>query len=81
VARAVGCYLEIVPPAAAIPRELPFLESLSWNDSGWRGLSPLEMLQRYETGWRWRGVLAEPTEEELAFVRSLARTYGSVLRP
>jgi len=39
------------------------------------------MLQRYETGWRWRGVLAEPTEEELAFVRSLARTYGSVLRP
>ena len=39
------------------------------------------MLQRYEAGWRWRGVLADPTEEELAFVRSLVRIYGSVLRP
>jgi len=70
-----------MPPVAAVPRELPFLESLSWNDRGWRELSALEMLQRYETGWRWRGVLADPTEEELAFLRSLARTCGSVLRP
>jgi hypothetical protein len=70
-----------MPGAAAVPRELPFLESLSWNDRGWRELGPLEMLQRYEAGWRWRGVLADLTDEELAFVRSLARTYGSVLRP
>ena len=55
-----------MPPVAAAPRELPFLESLSWNDRGWRELSPLEMLHRYETGWRWRGVLADPTEEERA---------------
>jgi hypothetical protein len=68
-----------MPGAAAVPRELPFLESLSWNDRGWRELGPLEMLQRYEAGWR--GVLADLTDEELAFVRSLARTYGSVLRP
>jgi hypothetical protein len=81
VARPAGCYLDNVPPAAAIPRELPFLESLSWNDRGWRELSPLEMLRRYEAGWRWRGVLADPSEEELAYVRSLVRAYGSVLRP
>jgi hypothetical protein len=55
-------------PVAAVPRQLPFLEGLPWSDRGWRG-GPLEMLQRYEAGWRWRGVLADPTEEELAFVR------------
>jgi hypothetical protein len=64
-----------------IPRELPLLESLSWNDRGWRELPPLDMLRRYESGWRWRGVLAEPTPEELAFVRELVRTYGSVIDP
>lgn len=70
-----------MPTVAVVPRELPFLESLSWNDRGWRELGPLEMLQRYEAGWRWRGVLADPSEEELAYVRWLVRTYGSVLRP
>jgi len=63
-----------------VPRELPFLESLSWDDRRWRKLSPFEMLQRYEAGWRWPGVLADPTDEELAFVRSLLRAGGSVLR-
>jgi hypothetical protein len=48
---------------------------------GWRELRPLERLKRYEAGWRWRGVLADPSEEELAYVRALVRTYGSVLRP
>ena len=76
-----GCYLGAMPTAVVVPRELPFLESLSWNDRGWRELGPLEMLQRYEAGWRWRGVLADPSEEELAYVRWLVRTYGSVLRP
>lgn len=70
-----------MPGVATAPRELPFLESLSWNDVGWTELTPLEMLKRYEAGWRWRGVLADPTAEELAFVRDLVRTYGSVLRP
>jgi hypothetical protein len=44
-------------------------------------LTPFEMLRRYEAGWRWRSVLADPNPEELAFVRSLVQTYGSVIKP
>jgi hypothetical protein len=62
-----------------VPNELPFLESLSWFDVGWRELSPLDMLRRYERGWRQRGVTADPSVEELAFVRALARRFGSIL--
>ncbi|MBX3127829.1 MAG: hypothetical protein KF718_13985 [Polyangiaceae bacterium] len=61
------------------PTELPFLEALSWFDSRWRELSPLDALRRYEAGWRHRGVLAEPSEDELEFVRALVVRYGSVL--
>jgi hypothetical protein len=61
------------------PRELPFLESLSWFDRGWRLLSPEDMLRRYEDGWRFRGVLAEPSAEELELIRELCRRYGSFL--
>lgn len=62
-----------------IPDDLPFLESLSWFDTRWRELSPLEMLQRYESGWRHRGVTGDPSAEEIAFVRELIRRFGSVL--
>jgi len=62
-----------------VPDELPFLESLSWFDAGWRELSPFEMLQRYERGWRHRGVTADPSPEELAFVRALVERFGSAL--
>lgn len=62
-----------------VPKELPFLESLSWFDAGWRELSALEMLQRYERGWRHRGVTADLSTEELEFVRALVARFGSVL--
>jgi hypothetical protein len=62
-----------------VPESLPFLESLSWFDVGYRELTPLDMLRRYESGWRNLGVTGAPTDEELAFIRALARTYGSVL--
>jgi hypothetical protein len=62
-----------------VPADLPFLESLSWFDARWRELEPIEMLRRYEAGWRNRGVTAEPSERELAFVAALVRRYGSVL--
>jgi hypothetical protein len=62
-----------------VPAELPFLEALSWFDAEFRKLSLPDMLRRYEAGWRHRGVLAEPSDEELAFVRALAACYGSVL--
>jgi hypothetical protein len=62
-----------------VPESLPLLEALSWFDVEWRSLPPLDMLRRYEAGWRHRGVLADPSAEELDFVRMLARRYGSVL--
>jgi hypothetical protein len=62
-----------------VPDALPFLESLSWFDACWRELSAFEMLQRYERGWRHRGVTAEPSAEELTFVRALIRRFGSVI--
>ena len=62
-----------------VPRDLPFLESLSWFDASWRELSALEMLQRYESGWRHRGVTADLSAEELAFVRALVERFGSVI--
>ena len=62
-----------------VPRDLPFLESLSWFDASWRELSAFEMLQRYESGWRHRGVTADLSAEELAFVRALVERFGSVI--
>jgi len=63
-----------------MPEAVPFLASLSWFDREFRRLSPLEALQRYEAGWRHLGVLASPPEEELRYIRALARRFGSFLR-
>ena len=62
-----------------VPEDLPFLESLSWFDTRWRELSPFEMLQRYERGWRHRGVTADLSAGETAFVRVLVLRFGSAL--
>lgn len=62
-----------------VPSELPFLERLSWFDARWRELPAFEMLQRYERGWRHRGVTADPSPEEIAFVRELVQRFGSVI--
>jgi hypothetical protein len=68
------------PPAdLRVPDHLPFLESLSWFDARWRELSPIDRLRRYESGWRHRSVTAEPSAEEMAYVRALAQRFGSVL--
>ena len=63
----------------AVPAELPFLASLSWSDRGWRDLGSLEMLRRYEAGWRYKGVLAEPSAEEEVFIRTLVQRFGSII--
>jgi hypothetical protein len=62
-----------------IPERLPFLESISWFDREYRDLSPLDMLRRYESGWRWRGVLTDPSPEEWELIRELVQRYGSHL--
>lgn len=64
----------------AIPEDLPFLKSLSWSDRGYRDLSPLDMLRRYESGWRHLGVLADPSPEEWELIRALVARFGSFLR-
>lgn len=61
------------------PEQLPFLESISWFDRLYRDLSPLDMLRRYEAGWRYKGVLADPTPEEWTFIRELVQRFGSYL--
>jgi hypothetical protein len=66
--------------AIPIPDELPFLESISWSDRLWRDLPPLDMLRRYESGWRWLGVTCDPSSEEWSFIRALVARYGSHLR-
>lgn len=63
----------------SIPECLPFLESISWFDRTYRNLPPLDMLRRYEAGWRHKGVLADPSPEELDFIRELVRRYKSFL--
>ncbi len=59
------------------PETLPFLEAVSWQGEVDSQLTPEEMLHRYERGWHYRGVLAEPSAEELAFVQALSQRYGS----
>ena len=67
-------------PDILIPDELPFLKSLSWSDRSYRDLSPLDMLRRYESGWRHLGVLADPSPEEWELIRALVARFGSFLR-
>ena len=62
-----------------VPEELPFLESISWFDRLYRDLPPLDMLRRYEAGWRNVGVLADPSPDELSFIRELVKRFGSYL--
>jgi hypothetical protein len=69
----------MVETEIAIPEPLPFLESISWFDRDFRALAPLDMLRRYEAGWRYRGVLADPSPEEWRWIRQLVQLYGSYL--
>ena len=72
----------IQPPSDdfVVPAELPFLAAISWFDAEYHDLTPLDMLRRYEDGWRHRGVLGEPSAGEWRFIRSLVERFGSVLR-
>ncbi len=63
----------------AVPESLPFLSSISWFDRQYLDLAPLDMLRRYESGWRSLGVLADPSPEEWEFIRELVQRYGSYL--
>ena len=68
-----------VQPQFAVPEKLPFLESISWFDRCYMDLTPVAMLRRYEAGWRFLGVLADPSEAEWQFIRRLVERFGSVI--
>jgi hypothetical protein len=69
-----------VPGLPARPSKLPLLEAISWFDADPYALSPFEMLQRYERGWRHANALAAPSAEESAYIAALAAAFGSYLR-
>lgn len=71
--------LHSVTDDISIPERLPFLESISWFDRSFRDLEPLDMLRRYESGWRYLGVMADPSPEEWDFIRGLVKRFGSYL--
>jgi hypothetical protein len=62
-----------------VPEKLPFLEAICWQTDDVKHLTPEEMLNRYERGWHYLGVLGRPTRLELLFIKKLARVYGSWL--
>ncbi|MDM8517415.1 hypothetical protein QUF76_14550 [Desulfobacterales bacterium HSG16] len=60
-----------------IPTDLPFLKSICWQTKNVRHFSLQEMLNRYERGWKYRGVLTDLEGEELDFVRNLVKKLDS----
>lgn len=70
---------EAAAPEISIPEDLPFLKSISWFDQSYRDLPLIDILRRYEAGWRHKGVLADPSPEELDFIRALVARFGSFL--
>ena len=60
-----------------IPSHLPFLEAICWQTRDIYQFNLLEMLSCYESGWKYRGVLADLEGEELVFVQNLVKQLGS----
>lgn len=61
------------------PPHLPFLEAIAWQRGGVAQLSPEERMSLYERNWRQLGVIADPSPEELAYIRELAHLFQSDL--
>ena len=62
-----------------MPDNLPFLKAICWQTDDVRSFSEDEMLDRYERGLHYRGVLADLEGEELDFLHRLAHAKGSWL--
>ena len=63
-----------------IPAQLPFLQAICWQTADVRHFTLDEMLDRYERGIDYNGVLADLEGLELTFVRQLAKAKGSWLQ-
>ncbi len=57
----------------------PLLQALIWQGRPPRALSEEEALAIYERNWDFAGLLATPTEAELAFIRQLGKRHRSWL--
>lgn len=71
--------MSVVPGSVKVPKDLSFLEAISWQLTDCRQLTPLEMLHQYERNWHYLGVLGNLSIAELAFVQQLSQQYGSWL--
>ncbi|MCU0541374.1 MAG: nucleotidyl transferase AbiEii/AbiGii toxin family protein [Oscillatoriaceae cyanobacterium Prado104] len=65
--------------ALKIPAQLPFLQAICWQVANVKNLTLKEMLNRYESGWHYWGVLGKPNLEELDFIQQLSQHYQSWL--
>lgn len=66
-------------PHIQLPAHLPFLEAICWQQDDIQYFTQDEMLNCYERGWKYRGVLEDLKGEELVFVQKLALAKGSWL--
>lgn len=62
-----------------VPQELPFLKAICWDLRNVNVLNQDEILNRYERGWHYRGVLADIGAEERKFIATIAKRNGSWL--
>ena len=60
-----------------IPAKLPFLRAICWHTENIRIFTLKEMLVCYETGWKYKGILADLEGDELDFVKKLSQKIGS----
>jgi hypothetical protein len=75
----ISNYQMLIQPEITVPGKLPFLERLCWQREDINNLTLLEMLNIYERGWHYRGVLGELSQTEALFVQQLAQYYHSWL--
>lgn len=63
-----------------MPETLPFLEAICWQTENVYRLDPEQMLSRYERGWRYRKLFNNLKDQELDFLKQLAKRYNSWLQ-
>ncbi|MBD1877835.1 MULTISPECIES: hypothetical protein [unclassified Coleofasciculus] len=63
-----------------VPKRLLFLESICWQTGDVYRFTPEQMLSRYERGWKYRQLFSNLEDEELSFLKELAKRYNSWLQ-
>lgn len=65
---------------ASAPEKLPFLEAICWQTEDVYRFTPEQMLSRYERGWGYRKLFSNLEDEELNFLKKIAKCYHSWLQ-